>query len=93
MKTVTYRRDHGWAAPIHSSKGQMLLGDDIHGWLETINTPIQSESRFEQLIAFIEHLIEGLASKSENLEQFIQHQAKLQKKLPLVFILESLKKS
>ena len=71
-----------WAAPIHSSKGQMLLGDDIHGWLETINTPIQSESRFEQLIAFIEHLIEGLASKSENLEQFIQHQQKLQKKLP-----------
>lgn len=72
-----------WAAPIHSVKGRMLLGDDIHVWLEKINTPIQNESSFEKLITFIEDLIRGLDSKSKDLKQFIQHQQKLQKKLPL----------
>lgn len=72
-----------WAAPIHSEKGQMLLGDDIHGWLEKINTPLQSESKFEQLIAFIDQLTEDLESKYEDLDQAIQRQQQLQKKLPL----------
>ena len=72
-----------WAAPIHSSKGQMLLGDDIHGWLEKINTPFQSESKFEQLIAFIDQLIGDLVSKYKDLDQSIQRQQQLQKKLPL----------
>lgn len=72
-----------WAAPIHSVKGRMLLGDDIHVWLEKINTPIQNESSFEQLITFIEGLIKRLEYKAANLEKFIHQQQQLQTKLPL----------
>ncbi|CAD9196522.1 dynamin family protein [Acinetobacter bohemicus] len=72
-----------WAAPIHSAKGQILLGDDIHVWLEKVNTSLQSESNFEQLIAFIDNFVAELESKSKNLEQHIQHQQQIQKKLPL----------
>lgn len=60
-----------WAAPIMKLQGQRLAGDDIHGWLEKINQPIQYDT-INYLDVLIQHVFAKGIIQENRLQQEIE---------------------
>ena len=68
-----------WAAPIMKLQGQRLAGDDIHGWLDKINQPIQHDTT-KDLDALIQHVFAKGMNHVVQLQQDIETLTKVKNK-------------